>query len=47
MTRTKPMVLNHLSFPSRDVVATAAFFERQLGCTEAEYRDTFDSQKAA
>ena len=27
------MVLNHLSFPSRDVVATARFFERQLGCT--------------
>ncbi len=30
---TTPMTLNHLSFPSRDVVATAAFFERQLGCT--------------
>lgn len=28
-----PMALNHLSFPSRDVVATAAFFEHQLGCT--------------
>ena len=34
MFATAPsMVLNHLSFPSRDVVATAAFFERQLGCT--------------
>lgn len=25
--------LNHLSFPSSDVAATAAFFEEKLGCT--------------
>lgn len=33
MSAASTMALNHLSFPSRDVVATAAFFERQLGCT--------------
>jgi len=27
------MTLNHLSFPSNDVAATAAFFEHRLGCT--------------
>lgn len=27
------MKLNHLSFPSRDVAATSAFFARHLGCT--------------
>jgi catechol 2,3-dioxygenase-like lactoylglutathione lyase family enzyme len=27
------MKFNHVSFPSRDVGATAAFFERYLGCT--------------
>ena len=27
------MKLNHLSFPSRDVAATGAFFERYLGCS--------------
>jgi catechol 2,3-dioxygenase-like lactoylglutathione lyase family enzyme len=26
------MILNHLSFPTNDVNATAAFFEQQLGC---------------
>ncbi|MQA19605.1 VOC family protein [Rugamonas rivuli] len=26
------MRLNHLSFPSNDVAASVAFFERQLGC---------------
>ena len=30
---TKTMKLNHLSFPSTDVAATAAFFEIRLGCT--------------
>jgi catechol 2,3-dioxygenase-like lactoylglutathione lyase family enzyme len=29
----KAMKLNHLSFPSTDVAATAAFFETCLGCT--------------
>ncbi len=29
----KSMKLNHLSFPSADTVATAAFFERYLGFT--------------
>jgi catechol 2,3-dioxygenase-like lactoylglutathione lyase family enzyme len=27
------MKLNHLSFPSTDLAATAAFFEKHLGCT--------------
>jgi len=27
------MKLNHLSFPSADVAATAGFFEKHLGCT--------------
>ena len=27
------MTLNHLSFPTNDVIATAAFFEQQLGCS--------------
>lgn len=27
------MKLNHISFPSLDVAATAGFFERHLGCT--------------
>ena len=30
---TTTMKLNHLSFPSSDVAATAGFFERHLGCT--------------
>lgn len=30
---TATMKLNHLSFPSNDVAATAAFFEKHLGCT--------------
>jgi catechol 2,3-dioxygenase-like lactoylglutathione lyase family enzyme len=30
---TARMKLNHLSFPSNDVAATAAFFEQQLGCS--------------
>jgi len=30
---TTTMKLNHLSFPSTDVEATAAFFENHLGCT--------------
>ena len=30
---TKSMKLNHLSFPSRDLAATAAFFEKHLGFT--------------
>jgi len=29
------MKFNHISFPSRDVEATAAFFERHLGCSSA------------
>ena len=32
---TMTMKLNHLSFPSTDVAATAAFFEQQLGCASA------------
>ena len=31
------MRFNHISFPSRDVDATAAFFERHLGCTVASF----------
>ena len=34
MTRT--MKLSHLSSPSSDVTATAAFFEAYLGCTASE-----------
>ncbi len=30
---TMTMKLNHLSFPSTDALATAAFFEKHLGCT--------------
>ncbi len=30
---TKSMKLNHLSFPSTDLAATAAFFEKHLGFT--------------
>jgi catechol 2,3-dioxygenase-like lactoylglutathione lyase family enzyme len=30
---TTTMKLNHLSFPSTDVEATAGFFEKHLGCT--------------
>lgn len=30
---TMNMKLNHLSFPSLDVAATATFFEQYLGCT--------------
>ena len=32
-----PMQLNHLSFPSNDVVATASFFETYLGCTATPF----------
>jgi len=32
---TLTMKLNHLSFPSTDFAATAAFFEKHLGCTIA------------
>jgi catechol 2,3-dioxygenase-like lactoylglutathione lyase family enzyme len=32
---TTSMKLNHLSFPSSDVSATATFFEAHLGCTVA------------
>ena len=32
MTTQTTMKLNHLSFPSTDVAATAGFFERHLGC---------------
>jgi catechol 2,3-dioxygenase-like lactoylglutathione lyase family enzyme len=35
-TINSTMKLNHLSFPSSDVGATAAFFETHLGCTIAE-----------
>ena len=31
------MKFNHVSFPSRDVAATAAFFERHLGCTGSSF----------
>jgi catechol 2,3-dioxygenase-like lactoylglutathione lyase family enzyme len=31
------MKLNHLSFPSTDVAATAGFFERHLGCTATPF----------
>jgi catechol 2,3-dioxygenase-like lactoylglutathione lyase family enzyme len=34
---TQTMKFNHVSFPSRDVGATAAFFERYLGCTGASF----------
>ncbi|HXZ06749.1 MAG TPA: VOC family protein [Paraburkholderia sp.] len=33
MTDITTMKLNHLSFPSSDVSATATFFETHLGCT--------------
>ncbi len=33
----KPMKLNHLSFPSTDVEATAGFFEKHLGCTSTPF----------
>ncbi|HEV2676051.1 MAG TPA: VOC family protein [Aliidongia sp.] len=33
------MKLNHLSFPSSDLAATAAFFEKHLGCTIASRGD--------
>jgi catechol 2,3-dioxygenase-like lactoylglutathione lyase family enzyme len=32
---TTTMKLNHVSFPSSDVSATATFFEQHLGCTVA------------
>lgn len=32
---TTAMKLNHVSFPSSDVAATATFFENHLGCTVA------------
>lgn len=32
---TTTMKLNHMSFPSSDVSATASFFEGHLGCTVA------------
>jgi catechol 2,3-dioxygenase-like lactoylglutathione lyase family enzyme len=31
------MKFNHISFPSRDVAATAAFFEQYLDCTSASF----------
>jgi catechol 2,3-dioxygenase-like lactoylglutathione lyase family enzyme len=31
------MKLNHLSFPSTDVAATAGFFEKHLGCAASEF----------
>jgi catechol 2,3-dioxygenase-like lactoylglutathione lyase family enzyme len=31
------MQFNHISFPSRDVAATASFFEQYLGCTSASF----------
>lgn len=31
------MKFNHISFPSTDVAATAAFFERYLGCTVSAF----------
>lgn len=34
-TFTTAMKLNHMSFPSSDVSATATFFEEHLGCTVA------------
>lgn len=34
---TQTMKFNHISFPSRDVAATAAFFERYLGCTVSDF----------
>lgn len=36
-TVTHAMKFNHISFPSRDVPATAAFFERYLGCTASSF----------
>jgi catechol 2,3-dioxygenase-like lactoylglutathione lyase family enzyme len=33
----KTMKLNHLSFPSNDVAATARFFEDQPGCTVSAF----------
>jgi catechol 2,3-dioxygenase-like lactoylglutathione lyase family enzyme len=37
MTDTTTMKLNHMSFPSSDVSATATFFEEHLGCTVASH----------
>ena len=34
---TTTMKLNHLSFPSTDVEATSAFFEKHLGCTASVF----------
>lgn len=31
------MILNHLSFPSTDVAATAGFFEQHLGCRATSF----------
>jgi catechol 2,3-dioxygenase-like lactoylglutathione lyase family enzyme len=31
------MQFNHISFPSRDVAATAAFFEQYLGCSATRF----------
>jgi catechol 2,3-dioxygenase-like lactoylglutathione lyase family enzyme len=37
---TKSMKLNHLSFPCRDLAATAAFFEKYLGFTISTKMET-------
>lgn len=34
---TNTMKLNHLSFPSTDVAATAGFFQEHLGCTATAF----------
>jgi catechol 2,3-dioxygenase-like lactoylglutathione lyase family enzyme len=34
---TRTMKFNHISFPSRDVAATAAFFEQYLGCSATDF----------
>jgi catechol 2,3-dioxygenase-like lactoylglutathione lyase family enzyme len=39
--QSAPMKLNHLSFPSSDVPATAEFFVRYLGCTISSKAETY------
>jgi len=40
MNGNTTMKLNHLSFPSNDYVATAAFFEKHLGCAISARMDS-------
>lgn len=37
LTASNTMKFNHISFPSLDVSATAAFFVRHLGCSASDF----------